>query len=102
MYKPRIVRFELMINGVGLGIFVDVNTRLGKNGIYPGDVDVLLSEGIEVLFLGITDFGKVVYAVSDGSLLIDNTSLWSLNPIKEWYNIKRHATPKLIKQMKQV
>jgi hypothetical protein len=100
MYKPRIVEFEFHVGTIGYGK-VKVDTRLGRNGFYPGDIDTKTSLGNNALFLGISTDDKVVYALQSGSVLEDAAGRWG-HEDPNYYTIKRHASQELIKQMKQV
>jgi hypothetical protein len=92
MYKPRIVTIE--------GERVD--TRIGAFGYYPGDL--VKYDGRKLMVVGIKKeyideyAGITVYEKSR------NFRLWHVFPanVARFKLIKRHATPKLIKQMKQV
>jgi hypothetical protein len=96
MYKPRIVEFKDKFESL------KVNTRIRTSRFIPGNLVLIderkyIPENNPCLVLGTLagDRNCLIVMSSDSKLfrfsLDDNLKL-----------IKRHATPKLIKQMKQV
>lgn len=102
MYKPRMVEF---ITDSAIDDTRTVDTRTGSKGFYPGD---------EILFDSFGVFGRSVRAMVVGYLpehetmqyISDDNQIWHDSPcgyeLENAKLIKRHASPKLIKQMRQI
>jgi hypothetical protein len=109
MYKPRIVEFTWR---GGFDRKANVDTRKGMFGFYPGDIiafdgwykqmviGVCVDAGIKKLGIILENENKLSWWGGVDSSEKGQASEWGNNHTIKL--IKRHATPELIKQMKQV
>jgi hypothetical protein len=101
MYKPRIVEFETASEWDGIR---RVDTRKGSKGFYPGD-EVLFNDFLgtghrKALVVGVRENGTCLQYIDEFNRIWGNAG-WMFD-LSNSKLIKRHATPKLIKQMKQI